>query len=84
MFLLRYSRSERKNEDRSKPKMHATRQSNGKTLWVSCQHTIYVPGQRPYICATPTDNYAQFCKRCAEKRLALPNPRIRVSLKSYI
>ena len=67
-----------------KPPMQPTRQSNGKVLWTECQHTIYVPGQKPYLCGEPTNNYAQFCKRCAEKRLALPNPRIRVSLKSYI
>jgi len=70
---------------RSKPKMMpARRQSNGKVLWLECQHTIYKIGEQPYLCREPTNNYAQFCKRCAEKRLALPNPRIRVSLKSYI
>jgi hypothetical protein len=67
-----------------KPQMQPARQSNGKTPWVSCQYTIYEYGQRPYVCGTPTDSHSQYCTKCAAKRFAIPNPRIRVSLKSYI
>jgi hypothetical protein len=82
-FLLRYSRSERKNEDRSKPKMQA-RQSNGRVYWRSCQH-IFARGERQgERCHAETEGGKHACPKCLELELTIKNPRIRDTIKTYI
>lgn len=66
-------------------RLHAkhVRQSNGKVLWLSCQYTIYMPGEGTYVCGAETDNHAQYCKICAPKVLPISSNR-RDTIRTYI
>jgi hypothetical protein len=69
------------HNDRSKPPMQPTRQSNGKVYWVSCHHVDGMTGER---CFAPTQNGKHACPKCLEKEMTIKNPRIRDTIKTYI
>ena len=83
-FLKRYPRREREREDRSKPKMQAARQSNGKVYWRHCQH-IFARGERQgERCYAETEGGKHACPKCLELELTIKNPNVRDTIKTYI
>lgn len=52
--------------------------------WVSCQHTIYRPGERPYVCGSPTEKGSHVCDRCVKLERKGAGTQRRDSIKTYL
>lgn len=69
---------------RSKPKMKPARQSNGRVHYLNCHHIFSEGEHQGERCYAPTEGGKHACPKCLERERTIKNPRVQVSLKSYI